>query len=164
MNHENSYELGLKIALHRFTEEMNRREALDTKASLVLGFSSVLIGLLFNLFSSFAMARPVKQVEALILVLLAFALIAIFLAVISSLTALGIRQYRGGPGGKILIHVSETQPKHVLESKLIRAYAQAYQSNWEQNQRKSKYLFVGFVALTVGTSLAFLCFVAIIWI
>lgn len=150
---ENGFESGLKIALQRFKEESDRRESLDTKASLVLSFAGILAGLLFNVLSDTLERQPSDSLGIPAFVLLLLGFVSILISAFFSLAALWIGDYRAGPGGSILFRASETRPRPELEKKLLGAYASAFQCNWRVNQRKATMLRLGFLSITVGTSL-----------
>ena len=161
MAEKDVYGLGLRIAVGRFAEEEKRREALDTKASLVLGFSGVLVGLLFDVFSQpigwFSSGPPAY----ISFVLLLLASVSIAASAFVSLLALTVREYQGGPGSKILVHAAESWPDSHIQEKLLQAYAHAYQANWVHNQHKARLLTVGFTTLTLSvlfSSFAFALF------
>ena len=148
----NGLEVGLNAVLRRFAEESDRREALDTKASLIQGFGGVLAGILFGALPDALGQQSLTSVEpwAVIILLLGFACIVVSVGI--SFSAVGIRAYRGGPGGKILVHASRTLLRAELEEKLLEAYASAYQHNWKKNQRKAALLQYGFLSIGIGTA------------
>jgi hypothetical protein len=156
---DDNLKIGLKIALQRFAEESNRREALDTKAALVLGFAGVLAGLLFNILSTTLSQQSLISTRLAIFLPLILGCVAVLFSAFFSLAALWIRGYRGGPGSKILLHASEAKPDSDLERQLLTAYANTFQHNWEQNQRKVVFLYAGFSAIAVGTLLVFVALV-----
>jgi hypothetical protein len=160
---EQSYSKGLEIALQRFADENSRRESLDTKASLVLGFAGVLVGLLANGLPNLAKLQAGSGLSFPLNMLIGIGLLAVVVAVFLALAVLWGRQYRGGPGNKILLHAAEHMDQADLEKKLIHAYADAYQTNWRLNQQKYWQLFAGFVALATGIVFTFIYLIALIW-
>ena len=157
---EASYSLGLEIAQKRFDEEAQRRETLDTKASLLLGFAGILLGIVFNLIPNISNLK----VSVLTYILLTASTSAVLLSSLLALMALWVKEYQGGPGSEILIRQAETSTIEGMTRKLLSAYARSYQVNWKQNHRKMHFISLGFAALAFGTLLAFLAFLTFIWV
>jgi len=149
---DSDYELGLKVALQRFDEEADRREVLDGKASMILGFAGILMGLIL---SSMSVKGPFVSTKLPVILPLMLSSGALLSAILFSLRALWIRDYRTGPGNKILIHESEIREESQLRRELFVVYANAFQHNWKQNQQKARFLRASFLAITIGTALVF---------
>ncbi len=147
MASKDNLELGLQIALSRFEDEHKRREALDTKASIVIGFTGALVSIILNVESQKPRPLPPSPYLPFLHLLLTAGLVSAILAGIVALFALWSRRYLSGPGDQILIHGVEELSNQKFRIRIIQSYAKAYSWNSKQNQEKVR---------VIGTALGLL--------
>ena len=154
---DKKYKLALSAAIA--TESTNEcvRSALDTKAANVLGFAGTIMGLLFG-FSLFFFesAETVKQGANLsITMILLIGLAILACAIVASLLALRIRNYRTGMGRHIFLRSLERLDDQSFAVRLITSYLTAAYHNQQLNDSKARWLEISFLSLGIGAILVF---------
>jgi hypothetical protein len=156
MGDTDTLQVGLEAVLRRFDEEESNREALDTKATLILGFASALAGLLFNGLINLATKDPQIKLGLIATIMLVSGFGFNLFAILFSLGVVWIRQYSSGPGNHILLHASQTMTKDELQKNLIEQYGNAFEQNRKRNGRKAEFLRFSFILIVLGTVFMFL--------
>ncbi len=133
-----------------FQLEENRKETLENKASMVLGFSGIIAGLMTGLFSQTLTTNP------LILVFFFGSILCFTIGGIFALMTVRLRNFMHPFATLTPEQIDDLLIKHeeaVIKSEIIKNYSDALLNNQVLNNQKASKLNFAFYSATVGISL-----------
>lgn len=167
MSEQTALQLGTEVAKNRLAQEFQRYDALDTKASLVIGFIGVLVGFVFDatigLISSDAQTSSILPLPLTVVLIFGAAFIALFISGGSALYSLSLREYYLGLGYdilKVLAYKHKDQTESV-EQDIFDSFAGAFHQANLQNSKKAFAVQISLLSLTAGILLVFIALIAL---
>jgi len=122
----------------RLNTQFQSLEGLNTKASVIIGFVGVIIGISLNLYSD---ENPHLFIESMLLFLGAAFL---------SFSAYKVEGYRRDPKPRALTEKYLREDDKKVKKKLIDNFIQSYEDNKNRIEKKGKYINYSLILLFVG--------------
>jgi hypothetical protein len=143
-------ELLLDIFKRRYDEELERGKSLDGKASNLIGYVTIVSGIIIGL-GTFSILEKLAAVQYYIPYLLGIA--ALLGSIVASLFAVKITQYHYSPGDEALLeyYTTDNQPTYDSVATSVLYYLMdAAKKNSVINERKALKIKVSWISLVIG--------------
>lgn len=161
MDEEKNLDLFLSLAQSLYVEEEKRRELIDSKASMSIGFSSVLGGVLYFSFQNFS-GIP-SQLQQGLSVMGFITALCLLVSIIASLRVLFLAKYVSLPNPKKLYEKYLKVENSKVKAQLISQFTDAFNSNKARNENKARTLQFAMWCIIVAAGILLISTLAIAW-
>ncbi|MFA5091306.1 MAG: hypothetical protein WC483_01565 [Candidatus Paceibacterota bacterium] len=161
MDEEKNADLFLDLAQRLYGEEENRRELMDRKASMSIGFTSVLAGVLYFSFQNFS--KIPMQLQPILSVMGLICTISLIGSFMFSVRVLFLANYVSLPNPAKLFEKYLKVENGKVKAQLIAQFTDAFNSNRVTNEKKADMLQFAMWSIIVAAGILLLSALAIAW-